>query len=504
MIDTLIQKLTEYGIKSGLIEESDRHWAINQFLYALKLNSFEPTPNINDTDNNDTYNLEDILKGILNYASQNGLLESDTVTYRDLFDTMLMGIMTPLPHEVIREFYALYDQNPTAATDYFYKLAKDSDYIRTYRIAKDIRWRTATEYGDLDITINMAKPEKDPAAIAAARSAKQNGYPKCLLCAQNIGYAGRVDHPARQNLRLIPLDLCKSKYYMQYSPYVYYNEHCIVLNEHHIPMRIDADTIARLLDFTRIFPHYFIGSNADLPIVGGSILTHDHFQGGKYIFAMEKAPIETPFIFKGYEDVTAGIIKWPVSVIRISSENSDKVHKLACRILDCWRGYTDSTIDIYAETDDVPHNTITPIVRRRGEAYEIDLALRNNLTTDKHPMGLFHPHEHLHHIKKENIGLIEVMGLAVLPSRLKHEMQCLKEAILNGTELHQNPETLPHAEWAQAFIKKHGNINESNIDGIVKEEIGLVFLDVLKDAGVFKRDKAGQNAFIRFLEYVDN
>ena len=406
----------------------------------------------------------------------------------------------PRPNEVVRKFHKLYEESPKKATDYFYKLSQDSDYIRRYRIVKDQKWVAPTKYGDLDVTINLSKPEKDPKAIAAAKLAKQSGYPKCLLCMENVGYAGRVNHPARQNHRVIPVTIQESGWGFQYSPYVYYNEHCIVFNGEHVPMKIEHGTFCKLFDFVKQFPHYFVGSNADLPIVGGSILSHDHFQGGNYEFAMAKAPVERTFTVKGYEDVEAGIVNWPMSVIRLSGESTERIIALADHILEAWREYTDEDAFIYAYTDGEPHNTITPIARKRGDRYEIDLVLRNNITTEEHPLGVYHPHAKLHHIKKENIGLIEVMGLAVLPARLKGEMEQLAEAILTGKEIRGDEVLEKHADWVEEFLPKYEKIDGENIHDVLRKEIGLVFMQVLEDAGVYKRTEEGQDAFMRFVE----
>ncbi len=435
---------------------------------------------------------------MLDYAFEKGILKENGVVYRDLFDTKIMSMLMPRPSEVICKFQELYAQDPQKATDFYYKLSCDSDYIRRYRIKKDMKWIAATEYGDLDITINLSKPEKDPKAIAAAKTAKQSGYPKCLLCKENEGYAGRVNHPARQNHRIIPVTIQGDTWGFQYSPYVYYNEHCIVFNGRHIPMKIDHNAFCKLFDFVKQFPHYFVGSNADLPIVGGSILSHDHFQGGHYEFAMAKAPVERSFTVKGFEDIKAGVVKWPMSVIRLSGPDTERIIALADVILNKWRSYTDEEAFIYAETEGEPHNTITPIARKRGNDYELDLVLRNNITTEEHPLGVYHPHADLHHIKKENIGLIEVMGLAVLPARLKGEIEALKEAVLTGADLRGNELLEKHADWVDEFSKKYDKIDDSNIDEILQKEIGLVFMRVLEDAGVYKRTPEGQKAFDRF------
>ncbi len=447
--------------------------------------------------------LEGILSRMCDYAYGHGLIAENGVVYRDLFDTKIMSMLMPRPSEVIRKFRELCEtESPRVATDYYYKLSRDSDYIRRYRIARDMKWIAPTKYGDLDITINLSKPEKDPKAIAAAKNAKQSGYPKCLLCRENEGYAGRINHPARQNHRIIPVTINGSQWGFQYSPYVYYNEHCIVFNFQHVPMKIDHAAFCKLFDFVKQFPHYFVGSNADLPIVGGSILSHDHFQGGHYEFAMAKAPVERSFTIDGFEDITAGVVKWPMSVIRLNGPDSDRIIALADRILEKWREYTDEDAFVYAYADNEPHNTITPIARKRGDNFELDLVLRNNITTEEHPLGVYHPHAKLHHIKKENIGLIEVMGLAVLPARLKEEMAQLKAAILSGANLREDELLAKHADWVEEFAPKYEKIDAFNIDGIIEKEIGLVFMEVLEDAGVYKRTLEGQAAFDRFIESI--
>jgi len=491
-INGYIASLVRYGREKGLIEACDTTYVINQLLQALGLDSYEEAPA-------EALPLEEILRGLLDDAVQRGVC-GDDITSRDLLDTKLMGVLTPFPREVRSKFSTLYEEDPQKATDWFYTLSQDTDYIRRYRIQKDLRWKTDTEYGELDITINLSKPEKDPKAIAAAKAAPQSGYPKCQLCAENEGYAGRMNHPARQNHRIIPITIAESDWYMQYSPYVYYNEHCIVFNSKHTPMVIDKAAFAKLLDFVTVFPHYFVGSNADLPIVGGSILSHEHFQGGHYTFPMEVSPVEREIAFKGYEDIQAGIVKWPLSVIRISGENRDRLVELADKILACWRGYTDEAAFIFAETENTPHNTITPIARRRGEKYELDLVLRNNITTAEHPLGVYHPHAELHHIKKENIGLIEVMGLAVLPARLKKELAQLEEAILAGAAIEGELEK--HAEWVEE-LKKQYTFTAENVTKILRTEVGKVFARVLEHAGVYKRDEDGAAAFDRFVAYVN-
>ena len=496
MIDEAISKLATYALRAGLIEECERTWAVNTILDALKLDSYtEPGKDWEDI------HLAAVLDELLDDAYARGVLTENSVIYRDLFDTELMGRLTPRPAQVIETFQALYRESPRAATDWYYKFSQDTNYIRRDRIARDMQWKVDTEYGEIDITINLSKPEKDPKAIAAARDLPAFNYPRCQLCAENEGYAGRVNHPARQNHRIVPITINGSPWFLQYSPYVYYNEHCICLNSVHTPMKIDRACFGKLLDFVRQFPHYFVGSNADLPIVGGSILAHDHFQGGHYTFAMERAPVETSFPFPGYEDVEAGIVKWPLSVVRLASTEPERLVDLADRILTAWRGYTDEAAVIYAETDGVPHNTITPIARMREGKYELDLVLRNNLTTPEHPLGLYHPHAELHHIKKENIGLIEVMGLAVLPARLKQELAAVAEGLVSGADLRANELTAKHADWAEGFAPKY-TITADNALDIVQRETGLVFAQVLEHAGVYKRDKAGRDAFLRFLHTI--
>ncbi|MEE1187605.1 MAG: UDP-glucose--hexose-1-phosphate uridylyltransferase, partial [Acutalibacteraceae bacterium] len=443
--------------------------------------------------------LDDILDTLVDYAAEQGLLKSESVTGRDLFDTALMGVVTPRPSEVVKTFRDLYRESPEKATDWFYRFSQDTNYIRATRVAKDIRWSVPSEFGDIDISINLSKPEKDPRDIAAAKTAKQSGYPKCQLCLENEGYAGRMDHPARQNHRIIPVTINESHWGFQYSPYVYYNEHCIVLNGEHVPMKIDRAAFRKLFDFVGQFPHYFLGSNADLPIVGGSILSHDHFQGGRYEFAMAKAPYESKFTVPGYEDVEAGIVHWPLSVIRLRGEDDERIIDLADHILQAWRGYTDEDAFVFAETDGEPHNTITPIARKRDGKFELDLALRNNITTDECPLGVYHPHAEYHHIKKENIGLIEVMGLAILPARLKTEMALLAECLTGEKDLADYPELEQHAEWAKDIAARRADLSKDNVDEILKEEIGHIFVHVLEDAGVYKCTDEGRAAFRRFI-----
>ena len=496
MINAAISKLATYALRTGLIEACEYAWAINSILDVLKLDSYtDPGQEWGEID------LPAVLDELMDDAYARGVLSENSIVYRDLFDTELMGRLTPRPAQVVGKFQALYAEAPVKATDWYYQFSQDTNYIRRDRIAKDMQWKAPTQYGELDITINLSKPEKDPKAIAAARNLPASNYPRCALCAENEGYAGRVNHPARQNHRIVPITINNSPWFLQYSPYVYYNEHCICLNSQHIPMVIDRACFGKLLDFVRQFPHYFVGSNADLPIVGGSILAHDHFQGGRYTFAMAKAPVETPVTFPGFEDVSAGIVKWPMSVVRITSENPGRLVDLADRILTKWRGYTDEQAVIYAETDGVPHNTITPIARMRDGKFELDLVLRNNLTTEEHPLGLYHPHAELHHIKKENIGLIEVMGLAVLPARLKEELAAVAGALVAGADLRANELTAKHADWAEGFKGKY-TITAENALEIVQKETGLVFAQVLEHAGVYKYTDEGRAAFMRFLNSI--
>ena len=495
MLETRISQLVEYAIRHGLIEEGDRVWASNRLLEALGLDGFDGLKPVDELPA-----LQEILDDLNRSAYERGLIAGDTASFTDLYDTALMGLLTPRPSQVAAAFWAKYDRSPREATDWYYALSGDTNYIRRDRIAKDVKWLSETDYGTLDITINLSKPEKDPRAIAAAGKAKASGYPKCLLCVENEGYAGRMDHPARQNHRVIPLTLAGEAYCLQYSPYVYYNEHCIVFNRRHIPMVIDRRCFDHLLEFVTLFPHYFVGSNADLPIVGGSVLSHDHYQGGNYTFAMARAAVEREITIPGFEGLSAGIVKWPMSVIRLRGGDRTRIAACSEHILNVWRGYSDPAADILAETD-APHNTITPICRRRGEDYEMDLVLRNNRTTDEYPLGIFHPHAEKHHIKKENIGLIEVMGLAVLPARLKAELAALEEGILSGADLDADPRTAPHAAWVREMVlPAHPELNAANCADILRQETGRVFAGVLEDAGVYKRDAAGQAAFLRFVD----
>lgn len=492
MIFNAIEALVLYGIQTGLIDHNESVYTRNRLLDVLHEDGFEAAEPMKGT-------LPDILKVLTDHAVQKGLC-ADTSESRDIYDTRLMNCLTPRPGEVNRRFFALYAQSRQAATDWFYRFSGDVNYIRRDRIARDRRWKVQSEYGEIDITINLSKPEKDPRDIAAAGKAKTTAYPLCQLCVENVGYAGRIGHPARANHRVLPIDICGEEWFFQYSPYVYYNEHCIVFNGDHIPMVISKKAFEKLFDFVRQFPHYFVGSNADLPIVGGSILSHEHFQGGRYTFAMERAESEYCFAVKGYEDIACGIVKWPLSVIRLRGCDSGRLVELAAMILDKWRGYTDESVNILSETDGVPHNTITPIARRRGEDFELDLCLRNNLTTDEHPLGLFHPHAQRHHIKKENIGLIEVMGLAVLPSRLQKELELLEAFIAEGRDIAGEASIAKHADWANSFAEGLKGQPREVIREILEKEVGKVFLHVLEDAGVFKRDKKGKAAFLRFIE----
>ena len=493
MLSESIARLVQYGIKTELLPLCERTYAINLLLDLFQEDSYEEPETI--PDNSD---LEDILEELLEEAVARGIIE-DNITERDLFDTKLMNTLVPRPAQVQQKFWSLYQESPEKATAYYYKLSQDSDYIRRYRVKKDLKWKVSSQYGDIDITINLSKPEKDPKAIAAARNVKASSYPKCLLCMENEGYAGRINHPARENHRIIPITVNDSAWGFQYSPYVYYNEHCIVFNGQHTPMKIERNTFIKLFDFVKQFPHYFLGSNADLPIVGGSILSHDHFQGGHYTFAMAKAPMEMQITIPGYEDVEAGIVKWPLSVLRIRHKAETKLIDLASHILEAWRSYTDEEACIFAETDGEPHNTITPIARKVGDVFELDLTLRNNITSPEHPLGVYHPHAENHHIKKENIGLIEVMGLAVLPARLREELELLKEYILEKKDISSNEKIKKHADWVAEFLPQYASVTEENITEILQAEVGKVFVKVLEDAGVYKCTPEGRAAFMRFL-----
>ena len=498
MIFEYIDKLVSYGILTNLIEAEDKIYVRNSLLAKLSLDSYEET----GAECKSIDELDDILDNILEYAAQKGLVDSESIVSRDIFDTGIMDTLVPRPSQVVKTFDDLYKASPKSATDYFYKLSCDSNYIRRGRIKKDVKWSVDSEYGEIEISINRSKPEKDPKAIAAAKNQTSAAYPACQLCIENEGYGGRMDHPARQNHRIIPIDICGQKWGFQYSPYVYYNEHCIVFNSQHTPMTIDKSVFGKLLDFIDKFNHYIVGSNADLPIVGGSILSHEHFQGGNHLFPMQKAQSEKTYTVAGFEDVTVSRVKWPMSVIRLEGKNRDSIIELSDKILKSWRGYTDESAFIFAETDGEPHNTITPIARKNGGLYELDLVLRNNITTDEHPMGVYHPHAELHHIKKENIGLIEVMGLAVLPARLKTEMAHLKDAMLQGADIRQDEELSKHADWVDEINNKYENITKDNIDGIIETEIGIVFSKVLEHAGVYKRTEEGLKSFLKFTESI--
>ena len=489
-----IKKLVEYGVQTGLTPECERTYTTNLLLEIFKEDDYEDV-----SIEGEELDLEQILKELLDEAVARGLVE-DSVVFRDLFDTKLMNCLLPRPAQVQKTFWEEYEKSPEAATEFFYKFSQDSDYIRRYRVKKDMKWKVDSPYGEIDITINLSKPEKDPKAIAAAGATKASSYPKCQLCMENEGYAGRANHPARETHRIIPITINDSRWGFQYSPYVYYNEHCIVFNGQHVPMKIDRAAFVKLFDFVKQFPHYFLGSNADLPIVGGSILSHDHFQGGNYTFAMAKAPVEIPVTIPGYEDVEAGIVKWPLSVLRIRHADEKRLIDLADHVLQAWRGYTDEDAFIYAETDGTPHNTITPIARKKGDMYELDLTLRNNITTEEHPLGVYHPHAQYHNIKKENIGLIEVMGLAVLPSRLKEELEILADYIVEGKDIRSNEKIAKHADWTDSFLPKYDSITKDNVMDILKEETGIVFTHVLEDAGVYKCTEEGRRAFMRFIE----
>ena len=499
MLNENIKKLVEYGIETGLTPECERIYTTNLLLEMFHEDSYEDVETEEIPVDDDGEGLEQVLSELLAEAVKRGIIE-DSIGYRDLFDTKLMNCLLPRPAQVQKEFWEHYGHSPEEATAYYYKFSRDSDYIRRYRVKKDMKWKVDSPYGEIDITINLSKPEKDPKAIAAAKNAKNNSYPKCQLCMENEGYAGRLDHPARENHRIIPITINGGEWGFQYSPYVYYNEHCIVFNGQHIPMKIDRAAFTKLFDFVKQFPHYFLGSNADLPIVGGSILSHDHFQGGNYTFAMAKAPVEKEVTIPGYEDVECGIVKWPLSVLRIRHKDEKRLIELADHVLGAWRGYTDEAAFIYAETDGEPHNTITPIARKVGDVYELDLTLRNNITTEEHPLGVYHPHAQYHNIKKENIGLIEVMGLAVLPARLKKELEILADYLVEGKDIRSNEKIEKHADWVAGFLPKYSEISRENVMDILKEEVGQTFVHVLEDAGVYKCNEEGRKAFLRFIE----
>ena len=499
MLNENIKKLVEYGIETGLTPECERIYTTNLLLEMFHEDSYEDVETEEIPVDDDGEGLEQVLSELLAEAVKRGIIE-DSIGYRDLFDTKLMNCLLPRPAQVQKEFWEHYGHSPEEATAYYYKFSRDSDYIRRYRVKKDMKWKVDSPYGEIDITINLSKPEKDPKAIAAAKNAKNNSYPKCQLCMENEGYAGRLDHPARENHRIIPITINGGEWGFQYSPYVYYNEHCIVFNGQHIPMKIDRAAFTKLFDFVKQFPHYFLGSNADLPIVGGSILSHDHFQGGNYTFAMAKAPVEKEVTIPGYEDVECGIVKWPLSVLRIRHKDEKRLIELADHVLGAWRGYTDEAAFIYAETDGEPHNTITPIARKLGDVYELDLTLRNNITTEEHPLGVYHPHAQYHNIKKENIGLIEVMGLAVLPARLKEELEILADYLVEGKDIRSNEKIEKHADWVAGFLPKYSEISRENVMDILKEEVGQTFVHVLEDAGVYKCNEEGRKAFLRFIE----
>lgn len=490
-----VSQLIEYAVRKKWIREEDRVWASNRVIEALGADGFEGLCEVNK----ELPPIQEILNALCDDAYDNGVIEGNSASYYDLLDTKLMGLITPRPSEIIDSFNAYYAESPVKATDWYYEFSNDTNYIRRDRIAKDRKWTVDTEYGTLDITINLSKPEKDPKAIAAAGKARSTGYPKCLLCVENEGYAGHLNHPARQNHRIIPITLSGREYFMQYSPYVYYNEHCIVLNKIHTPMHIDREAFNNLLDFITIFPHYFIGSNADLPIVGGSVLSHDHYQGGHYEFAMARAEVEESFTVPGYENIAAGIVRWPMSVIRLKGKDRNSLSACAEHILNLWREYDDEEAFIYHETDGEAHNTITPIARRRDGEYELDLVLRNNITTKENPLGVYHPHADKHHIKKENIGLIEVMGLAVLPARLRDEIAAVADGLISHKDLSADPSTASHAKWAKDIAKRYPELNADNVNEILEKEVGIVFTKVLEDAGVYKRNEAGKTAFRRFI-----
>lgn len=494
-----ISRLISYGLKKGLIRNDDVVYTQNRILEVLDLDEFQAC-SVEERQENPS----DILNNILKWACENNRLIDPSNIEKELLDTKLIACLMPRPSEVIATFQEYYREDPQRATDYYYKLSQDSNYIRTDRIKKNQAWRTQTKYGELDITINLAKPEKDPKEIAAAREIKSSDYPKCLLCKENEGYRGRINHPPRQNHRIIPLELNNERWYLQYSPYIYYHEHCIVFKDQHEPMKISGETFDRLLEFTEKFPHYFIGSNSDLPIVGGSILSHDHFQGGHYEFAMARAPLKYKMQIKGYSDVLAGIIKWPMSTIRLRGADRFRLSHAAGHIFEGWKNYSDMELDILAHTKDLPHNTVTPIARRRGSLFELDLVLRNNRTNEVYPAGIFHPHQEVHHIKKENIGLIEVMGLAVLPPRLKDEIKALGKYLINTQlDISKDKAMEKHFDWYQELLKKHQNITEANVTEILKTEVGNKFALALEHAGVFKDNAEGDEGFFRFINSLN-
>lgn len=495
-INYAINKLIKYGLENEILDEKDKIYATNQLLNLLNLEEFA------EEQVDDNLDIEEILKTILDYAVENKIIEEDTTTRRDLFDTKIMNIIMPRPSQVIEKFWDKYKKSPEEATNYYYNFSKKTDYIRTYRVAKDLKWKTDTKYGALDITINLSKPEKDPKDIALAKQIKKTSYPKCVLCKETEGFKGNLAAVSRDNHRIIPIKLNEEKWYFQYSPYCYYNEHCIILNSEHIPMKIDTTTFKKLFDFVNQFPHYVIGSNAGLPVVGGSILTHEHYQGGRQTFPMDNAEYIYKTKINKFKDIECGILNWPLSVIRLRGKKDKRLIELADIILNKWREYSDEQVGIYAYTDGEMHNTITPILRKNKKIYELDLVLRNNLTTEEYPLGVFHPHEHLHHIKKENIGLIEVMGLAILPSRLKEEMNLVADYILENKNMEENEKIKKHSDWAKKVVAKYSDINKENVQDILQKEIGLVFEKVLEDAGVFKTDEKGIEAFKKFVETI--
>ncbi len=492
-----LEQLIQYGVNKELISPLDMDYTRNRLLEVLGLDDAEARTVSGDND------LEDILMPMLDWAVETGLIPDGTDTYRDLLDAKIMGCLVAPPSVI----YAKFEEKrkhcgPKAATSWFYEMQQHAHYIHTGRIAKNVQWFTPTEDGELEITINLSKPEKDPKAIAEAKKLSQKQYPLCLLCKENVGFGGRINHPARQNHRIIPVTLTNESWFMQFSPYVYYNEHCIVFKGEHEPMQISKKTFERLLSFISIYPHYFIGSNADLPIVGGSILSHDHFQGGAHEFPMAKAKMEEVFSLEKFPRVKAGIVKWPMSVIRLQSSDQQTLAEAADFILHEWKMYSDPEAGLFSHTGETPHNTITPIARRHGDEYELDLVLRNNRTDKQHPGGIFHPHKEVHHIKKENIGLIEVMGLAVLPGRLAEELSQLKAALLSKNPLEEIkacPPIMKHESWAERLIEEN-TFTKDNVEAILQKEIGLIFSRILAQAGVFKRTEQGKTAFKRFIQ----